>query len=1368
MPVDGDIVLSVGLNASDAIDTSNNLMDDIKQIFNSAGSVTPVGFKKLQMAMDKASISATQIIQRLQELESTTFDTPEYASIVNQLNAIDTKYTQLSQKRRDLEASGKIDTSAYKKLESTLEDLYNRAEKLRQAKEDMERGGTAFISGTKTEEYEQLVQKLNQVNNQMVILRQQALEFGNAGVRSSETVNKSFVSLTKITNRLVTSLQKVISTIRKVASSSVSGFVDRLKSKFSGLSKSSDDTAKSLERTLKTLFKYVFGVRSFFFLYRKIRKAITEGFGDLAQVSEPFNAAMSSIINALANLKSSLSAAFAPIIQFVAPALTTFINLVAKAVDAIGMLIAALTGQKTYMKAIPVQQDYAASVDKTASSAKSAKDNLDDASDSAKKLHRQLAGFDDVEILKSPDESGSGGSGGGAGSGLSSVETPLSEAFTSLSELLKKAWENADFYDIGRIVGEKLRDALLSIPWDIIKQTLKKIATSVATFLNGYFETPGLFATIGITIAQGINSAFVFLYNFITNFHWDSYGKAIRTRLTSALNNIEWGLIYRTFAGFGTGLAEYLNELFKPDTFEAVGNTVGHLLNSAFEFLNNFGDTFDFTQFGTSIARGINQFLRTFDSNRLAYGINKFITGFSDAIIAFMSTVNWYDLGLEIRNLLVKIDWKAALSAVGKFVWEALNASVLTLRGLFNADNIEGPFSDALNELQTTLNKAADEIDFRGLAQGFESIVEALAPVGESFAAGLIKLLSAFIEVGSDLINVVGSVFQKIGDVIKEIDPLIVEQLDALFNDLSTGIVVADKYLSTIAGYIEDICDAINGLDHTVLSWITNVLTILTGGVSIPTNLNELAGEITSVGNASTTAVGSESSNTGVAGFGNAVNRVLHGENTLTTKLVSVAESIAETGTASDESAPKVLEFNNRVNSLDTLGAGVEKSATLVSGAIKEIGTTSDTSKESTSGLQNVFGAFEGLGFSVPLKIALLSAAVAYLGEKNGWSKEQVAELQTKIDNYDAQNPKASIEEISKAFESVGVTAEDMADAVLRSSKSLTSDLKKEYNGIDRELRNAGENGIQGLIKGMDNKKEEVKTVTKDITNNKLIGTLLGLLQENSPSKKLMEIGQNAIQGLINGIKQKENLLTTTMKTMANSLIRTLEATYSQFSNIGRQIINYIYTGMSGSVSSVISLVYNMIYSIQGSFYSMDWYSIGSNIGNGIYNGLASSANRLAVLAWNVAVSMFNSARNALGIRSPSKKFAWIGEMVSTGLGEGVEDKAGLAVSKLQTLLTTLENLGSATTIPMPDVAMGRIAPYSTSTAGRQDAQSLSSITDAVNAMHSDALTRNDIIEIINTAMRNFTVDLYIGDEQIARHANNGNLKLSRRYGMVT
>ena len=78
------------------------------------------------------------------------------------------------------------------------------------------------------------------------------------------------------------------------------------------------------------------------------------------------------LMSALTQLKNALATAFNPILTAAAPALTKFINLLSQAFTYVGMFFGALTGQKTFTKAVAVQQDYAASLDKTADSAKKA------------------------------------------------------------------------------------------------------------------------------------------------------------------------------------------------------------------------------------------------------------------------------------------------------------------------------------------------------------------------------------------------------------------------------------------------------------------------------------------------------------------------------------------------------------------------------------------------------------------------------------------------------------------------------------------------------------------------------------------------------------------------------------------------------------------------------------------------------------------------------------------------------------------------------------------------------------------------------------------------------------------------------------
>ena len=126
----------------------------------------------------------------------------------------------------------------------------------------------------------------------------------------------------------------------------------------------------------KTLLKYGLGLRTLFALANKIRSAAAEGVRNLAQYSGGTNAAISSLMSAMTQLKNSFATAFSPILTAVAPILISFINLLAKAATYVGMFFAALTGQKSFTKAVSVQEDYAASLDKTSTNADKAAKSL--------------------------------------------------------------------------------------------------------------------------------------------------------------------------------------------------------------------------------------------------------------------------------------------------------------------------------------------------------------------------------------------------------------------------------------------------------------------------------------------------------------------------------------------------------------------------------------------------------------------------------------------------------------------------------------------------------------------------------------------------------------------------------------------------------------------------------------------------------------------------------------------------------------------------------------------------------------------------------------------------------------------------------
>lgn len=92
------------------------------------------------------------------------------------------------------------------------------------------------------------------------------------------------------------------------------------------------------------------------------------------------------------------------------------------------------------------------------------------------------------------------------------------------------------------------------------------------------------------------------------------------------------------------------------------------------------------------------------------------------------------------------------------------------------------------------------------------------------------------------------------------------------------------------------------------------------------------------------------------------------------------------------------------------------------------------------------------------------------------------------------------------------------------------------------------------------------------------------------------------------------------------------------------------------------------------------FYEVGSNIVNGIWEGIKSGWDWLTDSVRDLAGSLFDAAKDVLGISSPSKKFMWIGEMSDRGFAEGLEKYKGL-VDKAMEEVTAVPEITATNTI---------------------------------------------------------------------------------------
>lgn len=397
------------------------------------------------------------------------------------------------------------------------------------------------------------------------------------------------------------------------------------------------------------LFSTVFGAIS------QIKEAIKAGSDNLVQYSASYNKSISGMVSSLLYLKNAWAAAFAPIINAVGPYISAFIDMLAGAMNKVGQLMSALTGKSYAVQAKKVWKDYASGLDTT-------KKNAKDAGKSVKDLANYTLGIDELNVIQPNTDSGSGGSGSGGGSGISDPSatdmfetTSIDGTVSDFAEKLKKAWRDADFTEIGTVIGEKLKNALSSVPWDSIQEVSFKVGKSFATLINGFVEADGLDKTIGQTIGQAINTGILNINAFLDYTKWDEIGTFIGNGLNGIIDSVKW---------------------------EDLGHLFAQKWNAIFTSIGEAARTFKWSEFGKDLANSVNTWISDFDWAENGAKLGDLAKGMLDTIIQFLDNTDWKELGNGIAKFIESIDWTGIVAKLAEGLGAAIGGLAALLWGM--------------------------------------------------------------------------------------------------------------------------------------------------------------------------------------------------------------------------------------------------------------------------------------------------------------------------------------------------------------------------------------------------------------------------------------------------------------------------------------------------------------------------------------------------------------------------------------------------------------------------------------------------------------------------------------------------------------
>lgn len=883
-----------------------------------------------ETSVESLNTDLGQTTQLQDEISNSNIKTTAYQILEDSLQRLDAQFEQVATAQQEIFTRNQSATSspAFMALESAAESLGRQYDELLAKKKQLE-SSSAVVQ---PKQQVSLPQSAPITGNYTATASKESQKALDALNKEISKTNSKEMSLAGTNNKLGSSYKNLSQNVdnTKNKTSGASSIFSRLGSAVSGLGKKLGGLAQNLMSTsdsannarfsigrmvgMSILYSTVFGMIS------KVNSGIMTGINNLAQYSSATNASISSMMSALTQLQNSLATAFAPILSVVAPILTAFMNMLSRAITYVGMFIAALTGQKSFTKAKAVQEDYAASLQKSSSSAnkaaKSTKKNASATKKANKEMQTYLSGLDEIrQFQKEKDNtpssnstpSAGGGGGGYTGPSIGDMfeKVPIESSIADMAKKIKDLIKKEDWEGLGAYIASGINKGLQKI-YDAINWN--NVGPKITYFVNAFTRT--------------FNS-------LVDHIDWDLMGRTVGAGINTIVNTLNLLIEGINWKNLGSKIATGINGLFNEVNWDNVGRLFANKINVPFQMLEGAVNTLNWAKIGTSIGGFLNGAINQIDVKSIGTSLSGLALGILTTLDNALTTTNWSQLGTKLATLLTSIDWVgifvSAISVAGKAI------TALTQLGVSFMDNLA-----------------------KGITNGTQQFISKGLSALTSFTANLRSNAGKLVDSGLKLmLNLAKGIAKAMPDIIKNV-PQIVINIAGVINDNAPKILLAGVQLIAIL---------LKGLIQSIPTLIANVPKIVQAIVSIFTAYNWL-----SLGKSLITGIKNgimNAKNTAVDAMKNTYNGLIDAIKNLPSKLKGLGENGIKgigngiTGKLSGlkTTAGKIL--TNIIEAVKNLPKELSKKAT---SAIRDMKTTFKNVDWGSVGMNVVKGIAKGVG----------------------------------------------------------------------------------------------------------------------------------------------------------------------------------------------------------------------------------------------------------------------------------------------------------------------------------------------------------------------------------------------------------------------
>lgn len=653
---------------------------------------------------EKQERKVSELKSKLEELSKVRIETEEYKKLKDDIKALEDEFEKVETKQREwLDMGFSIDSAPLKELDKQMDGIWADIDRLQRKQKEMQATGRAYVDPTSTDAYKGTAEKYN--------TESQKLERINGRLYSSYNNLKNKVEeYRQKNNRLVQAMQNLQKAAARVgmvvknmgsalrsAGSSIKSMVSAMKKAVENmfnLNKQTNRSRMSLSRMLGMSLLFSGASRAI----SAVSDGVKTGFENLAQYSNSTNSAISSLMSSMTRLKNSFATAFAPVLTVVAPIMSRFIDMISRAITYVGMFVAALTGQNSFVKAVGVQEDYAASLDKTSKNAKKASKQTKDYLSSLDEVHKAStsgsAGTDDSGGYKAPTP------------GQMFETVPIANSIKGIADKIKKLIKSEDWEGLGAYIASGINKGLKKV-YDAI--SWKKVGPKITKFCNAFTRTFNSLVDhidwdlMGRTVGAGINTIVNTLNLLITGIDWKNLGKKFATGIAGFVREVNWNnlgqlignrfmIAWNIFNGMvhnlpykeiGQAVADGMNGAVSKFSLSEIGDTLATGLNGAFTSLYSFTERFDWSELVNNIAGGINTFVSEFDWKANGRKLEAFLDNLCGSLVDMAEKTDWEAFGKGVGDMLTQVDWLGHLKQV-------IKAVVKSLGGLFDGMEASG------------------------------------------------------------------------------------------------------------------------------------------------------------------------------------------------------------------------------------------------------------------------------------------------------------------------------------------------------------------------------------------------------------------------------------------------------------------------------------------------------------------------------------------------------------------------------------------------------------------------------------------------------------------------------------------------------